>query len=206
MARGGFGSGPEGRTLKYSVLEVEDDLEVIKHRFADFLFTKTPSFLLDKDFLERIGVRKVILDVRQDFLRGQAQLGLGVLMLNYKASTRWMSDSEYQGYGKVEDLTPTGVLAHEVGHFVLEAAETQSVLGDWDTAFDPRTSITGYGTTNPHEDFAESFRLWALNPLKLKELRPNRYKRIEKAAKLLDLKDHTKLGTFTHPSIRSAFQ
>lgn len=76
----------------------------------------------------------------------------------------------YTGYKA--DLTAPGVIAHELGHHV------DALYGNhafWRGAIGHEPVTTTYGGTCTSEDFAESFRLFALNPDLLLEGRPRRY-------------------------------
>lgn len=71
------------------------------------------------------------------------------------------------------DRTPVGVVAHEAGH----AIERFTDLSDFDAWHDllrPRDRISSY-EPNFHEAFAESMRIFILNPALLKLLSPRRW-------------------------------
>jgi len=81
----------------------------------------------------------------------------------------------YTGYKA--DLTTPGVLAHEVGHhvhFELDRVRGEHVLGKVRAVYAIEPPVSGY-EPNPYEVFAESMRLFILNPMLLAEGRPERY-------------------------------
>lgn len=80
---------------------------------------------------------------------------------------RW----SYTGYKC--DLTPAGVMAHELGHYVDEllkhpSKKIRNLVGN-------ESHVTSYEIGNRYEIFAEAFRLFILNPDLLKKARPKRY-------------------------------
>lgn len=73
--------------------------------------------------------------------------------------------------GSKVDRTPYGVLAHEFGHFVDEVLGYPSRHGFWSKKTNP---VSGYEPNNS-ERFAESMRLFILNPCLLRWGSPQRY-------------------------------
>jgi hypothetical protein len=91
------------------------------------------------------------------------------------------------------DISPVGVFVHEFGHVFDFAIHKQfgmkanSPTWDWlDIAKGLRRhGITSYARTCPSEDFAETHRLFVLNPKLLKELSPERYAHFKKMCLLM---------------------
>ncbi len=78
----------------------------------------------------------------------------------------------YSWPGHISDRTIKGVLAHELGHHVHESSPQKN----WISRNFPISGgrITGY-EPNVFESFAETFRLFLLNPTLLEEGRPIRH-------------------------------
>ncbi len=77
----------------------------------------------------------------------------------------------YSWPGHVSDRTVQGVLAHELGHHChLTRPDAMRIM----ETFPRRCRVTGY-EPNASESFAESFRLFVLNPSLLREGRLERY-------------------------------
>lgn len=77
----------------------------------------------------------------------------------------------YSWPGHISDRTVQGVLAHELGHHVHHSREDAEQIR---RNFPRRHAVTGY-EPNVDEAFAESFRIFVLNPALLREGRPERY-------------------------------
>lgn len=77
----------------------------------------------------------------------------------------------YSWPGNVSDRTLAGVMAHEMGHHV---HHTDSRANDIRRTFPRNRRVTSY-EPNADEAFAESFRLFMLNPSLLREGRRERY-------------------------------
>lgn len=75
--------------------------------------------------------------------------------------------------GNTSDRTPVGVVAHETGHYVDHVLDYPSQNDQWIT-LTHREKITSY-EPNPSEAFAESMRLFILNPALLRAVAPRRY-------------------------------
>lgn len=74
--------------------------------------------------------------------------------------------------GYTVDRTPMGVMAHEHGHYVDHARGYPSDRKEWKALRSER--ISNY-EPNSSEAFAESFRVFLLNPALLKVVAPGRY-------------------------------
>ncbi len=74
--------------------------------------------------------------------------------------------------GYTSDRTPIGVVTHEAGHHVDWRTSTSKV-SDWQKLC-KREKVSSY-EPYPHEAFAETMRLYILNPALLKSIAPNRY-------------------------------
>jgi hypothetical protein len=72
------------------------------------------------------------------------------------------------------DRTPVGVVAHEVGHHVDAAMGYPSSAQEWQHPLIEREHISGY-EPNASERWAETLRLFILNPALLRRWRPRRY-------------------------------
>lgn len=88
--------------------------------------------------------------------------------------------------GYKADLTAPGVIAHEMGHHVWEcvirddagkrhARWQRNLIRNWRAFVSDEPAPSGYGATSTHEDFAESFKLFLLNPDLLYIGRPRRH-------------------------------
>lgn len=71
------------------------------------------------------------------------------------------------------DRTPVGVLAHEIGHYVDHVHGYVSNSPDWQNAI--RGSKVSSYEPNASESFAESMRLYILNPELLRAIAPRRH-------------------------------
>ena len=162
----------------FRVLEVERDLDAVKERIVSFLATTSPAMMWSPKYAEAIGWKKFVILKGDHHLRGLASHKGGRIELRINESTRWMNNtSDDSTLAGKEDLTPTGVLAHEIGHQFMWAMERHGgdeLMGEF-YALKAKTSISGYGKTNGIEDFAETYRLWLLNPPLLRRLDPRRF-------------------------------
>lgn len=89
--------------------------------------------------------------------------------------------------GYKADITPIGVLAHELGHYVLLLyANDKIVINELFKLINSKEkNITSYDKNNNyHEIFAESFKLFLTNPDLLKTFYPLRYNLIYNTMKL----------------------
>ena len=74
--------------------------------------------------------------------------------------------------GYLVDYTAVGVVAHEVGHYVWHWLQLQT--GPWRECLSRK--LTGKFETNPEEAWAETVRLFILNPVLLMAGLPRRWK------------------------------
>lgn len=81
---------------------------------------------------------------------------------------------QYKTFGGVKDLTPGGVLCHELGH-ALSNKQPQIVFAFKTIRLSDHNFVTSYAKTSVYEDIAESFRLFCTNPKTLKKVSVNRY-------------------------------
>lgn len=80
----------------------------------------------------------------------------------------------YPGYKA--DLTPYGVIAHELGHHVWYhiMREDRIKQASWKYTSKSGAPVSSY-EPNPEEAFAESIKLWITNPALLRDGRPERF-------------------------------
>ena len=74
--------------------------------------------------------------------------------------------------GYTTDRTPMGVVAHEIGHYVDHMLGYPSLRVEWTAV--GKEVVTSY-EPNSSEKFAESFRVFILNPALLKIVSPGRF-------------------------------
>lgn len=138
----------------------------------------------------------------------------GTISVNLKISRPPVKTPGFQWTytGWKADLTAPGILAHEMGHHVDHCIRVSMSKQDWKNTrsiwaavckSEPR--VSSY-EPNASEAFAESMKLFVLNPNLLKEGRPNRYKFL---TRLLELQPIHDLGwksvlQHAHPKIISA--
>lgn len=77
------------------------------------------------------------------------------------------------------DREPCGVIAHEFGHYIHDIMTNKELVLPSENVL-----ITNYEIVNHHERFAETFKLFLLNPNLLKEFAPQRYKVLIEKLKL----------------------
>lgn len=78
----------------------------------------------------------------------------------------------YKTFGGLKDLTPGGVFLHEFGHVIT----TQALLSEFSRIRRTnKKSVTSYGSGHVGEDIAETFRVFASNPMLLKNYDIARY-------------------------------
>jgi len=109
-------------------------------------------------------------------------------MLNVELA-KFRHASPYTAPRGKSDMSPVGVFVHELGHMVDFALERKfgtritrhgspwSIL----SRAARKEAITSYARTCAEEDFAETHRLYVLNPSLLEELSPERYKHMRQA-------------------------
>lgn len=111
------------------------------------------------------------------------QKNFGRIWVNVDDSSVPVLKSQPRRYsypGNKTDRTAAGILAHECGHhawFLRRSHIIKDPLWEiWNdlVLYNKREAITGY-EPNVEESFAESMRVFALNPMLLKEGAPRRY-------------------------------
>jgi hypothetical protein len=83
----------------------------------------------------------------------------------------------YPGYKA--DRTIAGVIVHELGHHIWDVRVERGILGhmfqlDWDLTIADEARVSSYEPV-PEEAFAESIKLYGLNPDLLRVGRPERF-------------------------------
>lgn len=191
-------SPPKG-TIK--VLEVEYSMSDVFQRVKTFLAETSPAIIWDDRFGSSIGWTSLVLAKGNPRLLGLAYYASGHIELRLNDSTKWMSNSgPMSSLGQKEDNTPTGTLAHELGHLFEYSFEHKCGKDAADLLKEYQelqlsTAVTRYGSSDPSEDWAEAYRLFLLNPALLKKLSPKRYALMLKADKLFAAKTGFKHGT-----------
>mgnify|MGYP003345775839 CR=1 FL=1 len=116
----------------------------------------------------------------------------------------------YTGYKS--DLTAPGILAHEVGHHIdavflkeLSRDDRRSTWATWDRIRRNEPRVSSY-EPNDSEAFAESMKLFILNPDLLRTGRPLRYKFLTKALQLVPVHDLSwqQILVNAHPKLHAA--
>jgi hypothetical protein len=181
----GMFDGPRDNTIK--TLKVEQSLERLLEKVKLYLAKNTPSAVWNPLYAQALGWNSLGIVKGPSFVRGLAYYSSGHIELRLNGSTMWMDNSgslsELNGR---EDLTPTGVLAHELGHqfeWSLRrrgGANGLAVLKEF-AEIKKHTAVSDYGNTDIMEDWAESYRLFLLNPQLLKKLSDPRYNVLVKA-------------------------
>lgn len=144
---------------------------------ADLAARLTP-FLVSESFRAAVGVKRIVLSSTlksERGWRGEALWREGDIVLDSRDCSRYRTPSMYSKPDGKSDMSPTGVAAHEQGHFLWFA--TRGVIRPWAELFRSRTerSITSYAATSLGEDWAETFRLFSTNPAMLGTVAPKRY-------------------------------
>ncbi len=166
---------------KFDILEVEDSMPRVLARVKDFLAKNSPSMIWTPAYAKTVGWKSLSIKRGNPFYRGLAYYATGNIELRLDHSLRWMDNSnEVSTLYAQEDLTPTGVLAHELGHQFEWALRRTGNAGkavvEKFFALKRTTAVSAYGRTKEQEDWAEAYRLFVLNPPLLKRLSPDRYK------------------------------
>jgi hypothetical protein len=155
----------------------------------EFIHENAPRWLMNPEVLKALGFRRLTITALRGGTRGQADR-YGRVWIN-PVLAKFRHSSPYTSPKGKSDLSPIGVLAHEMGH-TLQFALMKNALWDqegWLSIYRDlrKEALTSYAKVHSMEDFAESHRLYALNPKLLKELSPDRYAFVKKCwSKLLD--------------------
>lgn len=142
----------------------------------DFVLQNMPRWLLHEEVVNKLRLKEIRFDNRLN-ARGMAS-ARGIVWLNPSSVTKFRHVSPYSSpFGK-SDMSPLGVLVHEIGHMLWFATFRHLDSQEWKRIYTEqrKQAVTSYARVHPDEDFAESFRLWALNPKLLKELSPERHR------------------------------
>jgi hypothetical protein len=144
------------------------------------ILDNAPAVLLNSDFHKAVGFNRLVIDpVINDGSRGYAT-PQGHVHLSAKGTVKFRAASPYSAPCGKSDMSPTGVLAHEIGHLVqfklyeLRARTLIQLQRDL-FANDRRHAVTSYARSCWQEDFAEAHRLFILNPDLLRHLSAERY-------------------------------
>lgn len=106
------------------------------------------------------------------------QYGQGTIVVNVnRCRPPSVSNYSWSWPGYSADLTPLGVVTHELGHHWHFWYGVRDITRDWkDTIKGQREKpVSSYGASCTHEDIAEAFKLFVNNPTLLQELWPVRY-------------------------------
>lgn len=169
-----------------------------------YLAQHCPSVIWNKKYATAIGWETLTIVEGPAIIRGLSYYNRGHIELRLNQSTRWMNNSgPASTLNGQEDLTPVGVLAHELGH-QYECAlrrhcgkEAAELFKEYE-ALQLKTAVSHYGGTDLMEDWAEAYRIYLLNPKLLQRISPQRTALFDRADDLL----HSKRG-FTHGPTRT---
>lgn len=142
------------------------------------LATRLTPFLVSEPFRAAVGVKRIVLSSTlkaERGWRGEALWREGDIVLDSRDCSRYCTASMYSKPDGKADMSPTGVAAHEQGHFLWFAA--RFIFRPWAELFRSKIekSITSYAATSLGEDFAETFRFFSTNPAMLDKVAPKRY-------------------------------
>jgi hypothetical protein len=159
-------------------LKMKTDLVCFQQCVED-IEARAPLLFRSSEFAEYLGWKSIHLSStlkKERGWRGEALWREGIVALDARDVSRFRTATPYSAPGGKADMSPTGVLAHELGHFWW-FKRPYDVARRWRSVFGHKDEkpITRYAGTHVGEDFAESFRLWALNPAMLATVAPRRY-------------------------------
>lgn len=146
--------------------------------FDEFIIDKFPRWVFHPEVTKLLNIRKLFVKHTLPHRNRGMATNDGRMWICTEI-VKFRAPSPYTSPGGKSDISPIGVLAHELGH-MLEFAVARQGLWDeegWRAIHRDhrRSAITSYAKVHPMEDFAESHRLFLLNPKLLKELSPERY-------------------------------
>lgn len=172
-----------------SVLEVEVDLGRVEERVKQFLIDNCPSLVWMPDYAKAIRWRSLSFGRGEIHLRGLATGGNRNVMVKVNRATRWMVENARSAVNAEEDLSPSGILCHELGHHFDWAVQDidggQEIVRQFHEL--PRKdAVSGYGRTNGQEDLAEAYRLYITNPHELRLKHSARFVLIQSMAERLE--------------------
>jgi hypothetical protein len=145
---------------------------------AEDLANRLTPWLISAEFRRMTGLKRIVLSStlksRQGW-RGEALWREGDIVLDARDCSRYCTASAYSKPDGKADMSPTGVAAHEQGHFLWFA--DRNCVRPWMQLFRSKVErpITSYAGTSVGEDFAETFRLFSTNPGMLADIAPQRY-------------------------------
>jgi hypothetical protein len=145
-----------------------------------YLAGRLPTVATMPEFVELLGWRAFLIVEENSGQRGFCIWRGGTVAVDVSTLRHRNANSVYtKVYGK-SDISPVGVLCHELGHlfsYQLQRRE-RKFRQEWDKihASRRRTGITSYARdAGPEEDLAESHRLFLLNHSLLRDLSPDRH-------------------------------
>lgn len=150
---------------------------------VEFIKDELPHWLLHPTVVRRMCLSSIVITpvVDVDGSRGNADWQGNVRLAANLA--RFRHTSPYTSPKGKTDISPIGVLAHELGHVVWYALERKPGKRktwqlEWRSLHQMKkgSGISSYARrSGAEEDFAETHRLFVLNPKLLKELSPERF-------------------------------
>ncbi len=145
---------------------------------VQFVRENTPRWLFNPDLLKGLRLQEI------RFLPERAMRGNRGYAIEHKVrvsavTAKWRSSSPYTSPCGKSDLSPLGVMAHEMGH-ILEFAAHDADVPYPHVWYDihrtlHKQGVTSYARSHWREDIAESHRLFVLNPKLLNELSSHRH-------------------------------
>lgn len=152
----------------------------IADQMIKYLADRLPSVATMPEFVELLGWRSLWIVNERSGQRGFCVWRGGTVAIDVSTWRHRNANSVYtKVYGK-SDISPVGVLCHELGHlfsYQLQCRE-RTMYRDWEKLHrtDRRGGITSYARdAGAEEDLAETHRLFLLNHHKLQELSPSRH-------------------------------
>lgn len=152
----------------------------IADQMTKYLAERLPSVATTSEFVELLGWRSLWIVDERSGQRGFCVWRGGTVAIDVSTWRHRNANSVYtKVYGK-SDISPVGVLCHELGHlfsYQLQRRERTMYRG-WEKLHrtDRRGGITSYARdAGAEEDLAETHRLFLLNHHKLRELSPSRH-------------------------------
>ena len=169
-----------------SMVRIFHDPEEMFREVKEHIANRMKAYKLTPQKLKKFGVMSIEWTTSKDPALSQYTQGVlyglctyqGVLyiVVNNIARSIHQSDSRSKE-GAAEDVSPFGVLMHEVGHavhFKLEKKEGMSRMEfsqKWRELIKGDRPVSRYAYTSPTEDFAETFRMFFLNKSQLTDVR-----------------------------------
>lgn len=179
----------------FKSLEVELDLDEVRDRVEAYIIRNAPNRVFDLAYLRALDVTRLEINtVANPSLRGMAHGSNGLIQITVNNATRYMENSGRSTLNGINDLSPVGVLCHELGHH-FEWAVRSCYCPDFDFMdryyqLALRDAVTPYGQTSHAEDLAEAYRLFMTAPETLREINHERYVLIQAAELMLFANRH----------------